>query len=290
MQNKFIIKNQKNMKILLYLGTAILLLLSACELNRQTANPERSVNSEQETNIVNDSLTNPDEANREIDGLVAALQGRWKRTTYPYGTVKFKRNEVKFVTGEGAAEPPQFQRFRLSDSCPYYADKEQIATYDFIIVMEKDRICESVKLNEDFLSIAIKRTTPGIAAGEIVYARMPNGGIIRATNKNQNDTIPKSIRGKWAIGKENCDVRNHQQITIDKNSIQFFENRVELGEIAEYTPTWIIGYFNHRLSDSHPYPYSPTLLEIQKNAQVLIVQEYAKEDYPEAIQYERCEE
>ncbi|WP_019504623.1 hypothetical protein [Pleurocapsa sp. PCC 7319] len=280
------------MRILLYLGTVILLLLSACESNQQTANTEKSVNSEQETNTTNNSLTNRDEATQEIDDFLAALQGRWKRTTYPYGTVEYKGNEVKFVAGEGAAEPPQFQQFRLSDSCPYSTDKEQIATYPYFTVSEENRTCESIKLNKDFLSIAIKGTTPGSAAGEIVYARMPNGETSSATNKNQNDIIPKSIRGKWAIGKENCGVRNHnhQQITIDENSIQFFENRAELGEIMEYTPTWIVASFKRRrLEDSQPYSYSPTLLEAQKNGKVLIVQQYAKENYPEAIQYERCE-
>ena len=276
------------MKILLYSGTAILLLLSACESNQQTANTKKLVNSKQETDTANDSLTNRDEANREIDSFVAALQGRWQRTTYPYGTVEFKENEVKFVAGEGAAEPPQFEPFRLSDSCPYSTDKEQIPTYPYFIVLEESRTCESIKLNEDFLSIPIKRTTPA-SAGEIVYAKMPNGERTSATNNNQNDTIPKGIRGKWAIGKENCGVRNHQQIAIDANSIQFFEKRAELGEIAEYAPTWIVGNFNHKLSDSQPYSYSPTLLEAQKNGKVLIVQEYAKEDYPKATQYERCE-
>lgn len=278
------------MVILFHLGTAILLLLSACESNQQTANTERSVNNQQETNIANDSLTNRERATQEIDSFLAALQGKWQRTTYPYGTVEFKGNKVKFVAGEGAARPPQFKRFRLSDSCPYSANEEQIATYPYFIVSEEDRTCESVKLNKDFLSIAIKRTTPGSAAAEIVYARMPNDESSSATSKNQNDTIPKSIQGKWAIGKENCGVRNHQQIAIDANSIQFFEKRAELGEIEVYTPTSIVGYFNHRLlSDSQPYSYSPTLLEAQENGKVLIVQQYAKEAYPEATQYERCE-
>ena len=276
------------MIILFYFATAILLFLSACESNQQTANTERSVNNEQETNLVNDDLTNRDETIREINDFLAALQGKWKRTTYPYGTAEFIGNEVKFAIGEGMAEPAKFEPFRISDSCPYSTDKEQIATYPYFIVLEENRTCESIKLNENFLSIAIKRITPGIAAGEIVYARLPNGESSSATNKNQNDIIPKSIRGQWAIGKENCDVRSHQQITIDANSIQFFENKAELGEIAEYTPTWIVGYFNHKLSDSQPYSYSPTLLEAQENGKVLIVQKYAKEAYPKPTKYERC--
>lgn len=271
------------MRTLLRLATTMLLLLSACESNQQT------VNSKQKKKTANDTLTDRDRATQEIDSFLTALQGRWKRTTYPYGTVEFKGNEVKFVTGEGAVKPPQFERFRLLDSCSYSTDKEQIATYPYFIVSEENRTCQPLKLNDDFLSIAIKRTTPKIAAGAIVYAKMPNSKSSSAINQNQKDTIPKTIRGKWAIEKENCSVRNHQQITINANSIQFFKNKAELGEIAEYTPTWIIGNFNRKLSDSQPYSYSPTLLETQKNGKVLIVQEYTKEDYPEAIQYERCE-
>ena len=276
------------MKILLYLEIAILLLLSACESNQQTENTEKSVTKEQETNIANDSLTNRDRATQDIDGFLAALPGKWQRTTYPYGTVKFKRNKVKFVTGEGAVEPPQFQRFQLSDSCPYSTDKEQISTYPYFMVSEENQTCKSIKLNKDFLSIGIQYNAPG-SAGEIVYAKVPNGESSNATNKNQNNIIPKSFQSKWAIGKRNCGVRNHQQITVNAKSIQFFEKRSELGEILKHSSTWIMGHFNHKSSDDQSVFYSPTLLETRQNGKVLLVQEYAKEPYPEATQYERCE-
>lgn len=278
------IKNQKNLKILLYLGTA-LLLLSACESNQQTRNIEKLVNSDkQQTTIENEGLTENERATQDLDGFLAALPGTWTRTTYPYSTYEFVGNKVKH-TSEGMAEPPQFESFRLLDSCPYPTDKEQIATYPFFLVRGKNQSCSSIKLNNNFLVFGYRRSKSDSTVEEIVYDRRPSAGSTSASSK----TIPKNIQGSWAISQENCEVPNDRQISINNNSIQFFDNREEINDVTQYTPRLISVSIEHRLPNSDPYPHhAPTLFEAGENGKVLIAKQYGQ-DYPKAIQYERCE-
>lgn len=268
------------MNILLHLGTVILLLLSACGSNQPAAN---NPNTNQKTNAVSDKLTNSDRASQAKDDFIAALQGRWQRTTYPYGTVEFKGDRVKFVEGEGVAEPPQFNRFRLSNSCFYLSDKEQTATYLDYESLEKHRMCVSVKISGDSLLIGFTPSTE-----TIVYNRIQDTDSSSEASKSQNYSISKSIWGKWAIGEENCGVRNHQQITINANSIDFFENQAELLQITEYEPTRVAGNFDYKLSDGEVQSYQMTL-DVKENGKVLILREYGEDARPAPIGYDRCE-
>jgi len=54
--------------------------------------------------------------------LLTNLQGEWKRTTYPFGTVEFEDRKVKLTEGEGLVEPSQFEQFELSNQSPLVAN------------------------------------------------------------------------------------------------------------------------------------------------------------------------
>ncbi len=74
------------------------------------------------------------------------LQGSWKRQSYPYGTIEFKNNQVRFNTGEGSAELPQFIKFELVKNCPNSKTNINVNDYDFYVFTE-NRHCDAIKFN-----------------------------------------------------------------------------------------------------------------------------------------------
>lgn len=271
------------MRVLILVKLAMIaLLLSSCDSNSKKGGSEKSESVETETVDSIDVAEKDQNKAADTDGFLAALQGEWERTTYPHGTVIFKGNQVKFVAGEGEANPPQFQNFRLADACPYSDSKDKPGNYLDFMVLKGTKECNSVKINGDTLSVAFTAQEPGI-----VYTRSKTGENANSSIDKENHTISESIRGTWALGDGNCGKQNNQQIIIDARSIQYFEKKAELLKITEYEPTRIAGKFNYKLSDGTVLPYQMTL-DAQENGKVLIVREYGKDATPGPIRYVRC--
>lgn len=58
-----------------------------------------------------------------------------------------------------------------------------------------------------------------------------------------------------------CGVRNHNQITVDNRSVQFFESSAQLLEITEYEPTRVAGRFTYKKANGViPYPIVQRLM------------------------------
>lgn len=98
------------------------------------------------------------------------LLGVWKRQSYPFGTIEIKPDSVKFVAGEGLAEPPRFLAYRRSDTCPYADTPLTASATTRYLVMSATKNCEGYYLNGDTLTMLYP---PG---GEgVVYVREKEG-------------------------------------------------------------------------------------------------------------------
>ena len=88
------------------------------------------------------------------------LQGVWKRTTYPYGTIEVKNKTIKFNTGEGAAEPAKFQNFSFSKTCPF--DENSKDLQQNYIILEDKNLCNAFLIKADTLFIKYSKYQEGI--------------------------------------------------------------------------------------------------------------------------------
>ena len=84
--------------------------------------------------------------------------GVWERLSYPYGTIEFRRDSVRFVPGEGLAEEPEFQAYTLAASCP---DGGRVAA-DFSVVVPVPEGCYPVRLRGDTLRIFYPPDADGV--------------------------------------------------------------------------------------------------------------------------------
>ena len=73
----------------------------------------------------------------------------YRRLSYPYGTIEITPDSVKFVEGEGMAEPPRFLAYRLADRCPY-TEEEPPAGRRYL-VLPRPGSCEAFDLRGDTL-------------------------------------------------------------------------------------------------------------------------------------------
>ncbi|PPK87361.1 hypothetical protein CLV84_0301 [Neolewinella xylanilytica] len=97
-----------------------------------------------------------------LDAAQGLLQGKWKRQSYPYGTIEFGEQRVKFTTGEGLAEPPAFVAWELVDACP---DATAVGVppteYDFVLVHGNEN-CDAIKLSVDEFTIYYAGSEEGV--------------------------------------------------------------------------------------------------------------------------------
>ena len=97
-------------------------------------------------------------------GHPAEMVGTFQRLSYPYGTIEITPDSVKFVAGEGLAEPPQFMAYRLSDRCPYAHQSAPLQSQ--YLVMPGSENCEAFTLQDDTLRMFYP---PG--GEEVVYVK-----------------------------------------------------------------------------------------------------------------------
>lgn len=245
-------------------------LLAACQSDAQTNQTTATL--EKNTPKISSVETQPSDFREFIN----TLQGSWERTTYPYGTVEFQNNKVKFTEGEGAVKDAKFEDFKIADECPVTAAAESSAlAYDFLVVADND--CNPIKINAGVLFIAYSG-----ARDSIEYKK------VSADNTAVAQAIPVNFRGKWAIGKENCKAKSPEQMQISANKLKFFKNEAELVAITQFEPTRLEAKFNYMINDSESTPYSYTL-DLQNKSKVLIMREYGNDSRPGLFKYDKCQ-
>ena len=97
----------------------------------------------------------------ELSNYNAKLQGVWNRTTYPYGKIIVKEDQIKFAEGEGLVEPASFQKFKIMKTCPDQNDANFDNNADFAIVTQGSN-CTLVALNTDSFTIVYKGSSEGV--------------------------------------------------------------------------------------------------------------------------------
>ena len=100
--------------------------------------------------------------NTDASEYLSALQGTWKRQSYPYGEIIFEEDRVKFATGEGLPEPAEFQPYRIDRTCP---DRELFSVsaeaYDFALVTRSE-YCDAIDLDGDSFTIYFGGAESGV--------------------------------------------------------------------------------------------------------------------------------
>lgn len=100
--------------------------------------------------------------NVDLADYAQTLQGTWRRTSYPNGTLVFRGDQVLYGVGEGAAESPAFVYYQLADSCPTERDRMPAReAYDFMLVTGEAN-CEPIKLAGDRLLIFYLGSDEGV--------------------------------------------------------------------------------------------------------------------------------
>lgn len=92
--------------------------------------------------------------NDSIKIMTDELQGVWKRTTYPYDELVFRPNQVKFIQGEGAAEPAVFEPLEISGTCPFETVRLGAPLSGLYIIREKYKTCEVIRIENDTLKLS----------------------------------------------------------------------------------------------------------------------------------------
>lgn len=269
-------------KMSILAAAMLLIFLTACQNEVQTANSQADTPStiESETSHSKDIEieTQSEQKASNFSEFENTLQGTWERTTYPYDTIEFQNNRVKFTQGEGAIEPAKFESFELADECPATIDTEASAlAYDYLVIGQER--CDAIKLDDNLLSI--------------IYSGVKDNIEYKKLSANDNQTtsmaqksIPANFYGKWASSQQSCAGNNAEQLQISANKLSFFENQAELVAITQFEPTRIEGKFNYLINNSStPYSYS---LDLQNQEKVLIMRENGKGARPGPIKYEKC--
>ena len=90
------------------------------------------------------------------------LMGAWKRLSYPYGTIDFRRDSVRFVAGEGLAEEPVFQPYTLAKACPKDHREPGVGTADYFVVVDAFSVCHPIRFRGDTLEIFYNTDADGV--------------------------------------------------------------------------------------------------------------------------------
>lgn len=255
----------------------IVLLLAACTPTKKTdENTESKQEEKVEISTPETNVDLPATAFTDADGLLEVLQGNWTRTSYPYGTLEIKGEQIKITEGEGNTKPAEFQNFKFADVCPYATNAVDEGSYLDYMVMENEKTCTSIKLQNDTLAIQLTNDSEGIK-----YVR---------SDKKQDlkYKISKNLQGTWATAKENCGTKNENVITITENSIVFSKQTFELTNITEYEPARIVGNF-FSLDGKSKKTQSQFLLNIKNEGKELVMRKYGAAAEPGITQYFKCD-
>ncbi len=262
----------------LFLGLAIFLIAACTSETDSTAGTTETV---PEIAYPGESKNDDGSGNLDTGAYAASLQGFWKRTTYPYGSVQFGGGQVKFITGEGSAEEPRWQHFELTSDCPYTDEREQSGRGVAYMSVAGKELCEKLTLTGNRLEYI----TAG--GGTIAYERQSDEAAVEEDGRDGG--IPETIRGTWATESGKCAVRNHDRITITGEGIDYFEASAELRRQRERSATRILADFDYQRT--HPDANRKTKiisLDVQEDGSRMVLREYQAGEDAGMHRYLRC--
>lgn len=140
-----------NITIKISLIILVVLIISCKNQNKGNELP----NSEQ-NEIVTEEKQETKMEKIEIDTIkiIEQLQGKWKEIEYPYRTAEFVSSTVKFVE-EGTVNKPEFEKFELSEDCPFDNNNiRDIKSGDIILTLPETNRCEKLKVSSDTLILS----------------------------------------------------------------------------------------------------------------------------------------
>ena len=140
--------------------TLLLVFLTACKTDKQPTSIKTETSETIEINPEIDAESNTAES------YLLTLQGKWKRTTYPFGTIEVKAKTIKFTAGEGATEPAKFENFSFSKTCPFNDNTTKDLQRNYMVLEDK-RICSPFLIKADTLFMIYSKNKAGIP-----YVRM----------------------------------------------------------------------------------------------------------------------
>lgn len=256
-----------------YLFIVLLALLTACGPGPESTDTTSSDN--------NTEPLAPDEMTFDAGKYINQLQGTWKRTTYPYGTVQFQGRQVKYDEGEGMVEAPSFEPYEIADNCPYTNERESVSTGEAYLAIGDDKSCTKLTLEGDQLAW-------GLPNGDAInYRRVSEAGTDAGAENLAR--IPEALRGSWAKQTQHCDSRNDNRIDIGDQQIRYFEAEAVLMTLQESSPTRIQGNFTYERAHPEATPQDWKLsLDAQDDGQTLIIQELHADAQPGPLRYVRC--
>lgn len=130
------------------------------------------------------SSTDENTNQSSLDDYKRQLQGEWKRQSYPYGTIEFSGSRVKFVSGEGAPEPPQFKSFDIALECPDSDGASAAYSFDIALTTGSGN-CDRIDLSKDALTIYFAGSSSGV-----VYYREGTDGDSKVGNDATDRILP----------------------------------------------------------------------------------------------------
>ncbi|MEL6721552.1 MAG: hypothetical protein AAFP82_22835, partial [Bacteroidota bacterium] len=83
--------------------------------------------------------------------LITDLQGKWKRTTYPFGGVEFKGETVQFIEEEGSTAVPKFEKFVISNQCNSVPRAPHLSKPEAYFFRSNQRFYNKIKIDQDTL-------------------------------------------------------------------------------------------------------------------------------------------
>lgn len=90
--------------------------------------------------------------NENYNELKNKLQGVWKRTDYPFGTITIIDSKIKNDVGEGQLNEPNFTSFKIVDTCSdVMVNKKDMSAYFYY---KESEVCEYFEISNDTLKLS----------------------------------------------------------------------------------------------------------------------------------------
>ncbi len=128
------------------------------------------------------------------------LQGIWKRQSYPYGTIEFKNNQVKFEAGEGSANPAAFKNFEIGEDCKGFTDFKN----SFSVITEEGN-CNTLRLDRDSFQIFFDAGTSGVTYKKIDTGETNTEQEYTSTVDNSQERILSLEPGFYVMSSAECE-------------------------------------------------------------------------------------
>lgn len=193
-----------------------------------------------QTNTKMDSISNESQPNETLNH-VSNFEGVWKRVSYPYGIIQIQNDEVKFDAGEGTVELLKFEKFKLSETCEKWNANKTIEDPTSFLITLKDSSCTALQINKDTLYVQFTESSEAVQ-----YLKLKNDYSV----DSNHFVIPEHYRGKWAQASEHCSTKNHYQMQIDLQTLNFFEHSVRLIELRTLENDKITGIFSYQMPEN----------------------------------------